>query len=299
MPKLQERPTLHRALKTAASLSVATLLAGASLIQTALAQTDYSTVEIIPHEVRGTVHYLQGAGGNIGLSIGEDGVVMIDDQFAPLTEKILAAIEGLSDGEIRFLINTHMHGDHTGGNENLGRMGIVILARDEVRVRMAETQPDVALPVLTYSEDITLHLNGEEVISISVPPAHTDGDSYIYFTTSDVLHMGDVYRTTGYPFIDLANGGSVQGTISALGLAIGMAGPDTIIIPGHGDVSTREDVMAFRDMILDVVDRVRPLVERGMTFEQISAAAPTASYDAQWGDPARFLQAVYTELGGE
>ncbi len=281
------------------SLFLSSLFLSSLFLTSAQAQTDYSTVEIIPHEVRGTVHYLQGAGGNIGLSIGEDGIIMIDDQFAPLTEKILAAIEGLDDGEIRFLINTHMHGDHTGGNENLGRLGIVILARDEVRVRMAETQPEVALPVLTYSEDITLHLNGEEVISISVPPAHTDGDSYIYFTESDVLHMGDVFRTTGYPFIDLANGGSVQGTISALGLAIGMAGPDTIIIPGHGELSTREDVMAFRDMILDVVNRVKPLVESGMTFEQVTAAAPSASYDAAWGDPARFLQAVYTELGGE
>ncbi|MDP1932389.1 MAG: MBL fold metallo-hydrolase [Gammaproteobacteria bacterium] len=295
----------HRSFrKSASKRSGALLLAGmslfgATLISTAQAQTDYSTVEIIPHEVRGTVHYLQGAGGNIGLSIGEDGIIMIDDQFAPLTDKILAAIRGLSDGEIRFLINTHMHGDHTGGNENLGRLGIVILARDEVRVRMATTQPKIALPVLTYSEDITLHLNGEEVISISVPPAHTDGDSYIYFTESDVLHMGDVFRTTGYPFIDLANGGSLHGTISALGLAIGMSGPNTIIIPGHGDVSTREDVMAFRDMILDVVDRVKPLVEGGMTFEQVTAAAPTARYDAQWGDPARFLQSVYTELGRE
>ena len=301
MPKFENHSSLRKTAAPFAThrLFTATVLAGLSVFQAAQAQTDYSTVEIVPHEVRGTVHYLQGAGGNIGLSIGEDGVVMIDDQFAPLTEKILAAIEGLSDGEIRFLINTHMHGDHTGGNENLGRMGIVILARDEVRVRMAETQPDVALPVLTYSEDITLHLNGEEVISISAPPAHTDGDSYIYFTNSDVLHMGDVYRTTGYPFIDLANGGSLDGTIAALGLAIGMAGPDTIIIPGHGGLSTREDVMAFRDMVLDVTNRVRPLVESGMTFEQITAAAPTASYDARWGDPVRFLQAVYTELGGE
>ena len=287
--------------KTASALTGTLLLAGAALFQTAQAQTDYSTVEIIPHEVRGTVHYLQGAGGNIGLSIGEDGVVMIDDQFAPLTEKILAAIEGLSDGEIRFLINTHMHGDHTGGNENLGRMGIVILARDQVRVRMAETQPDVALPVLTYSEDITLYLNGEEVISISVPPAHTDGDSYIYFTESDVLHMGDVYRTTGYPFIDLANGGSLDGTISALGLAIGMAGPDTIIIPGHGgQAAGAEDGEGGAPAVRHAQPRrVEPLVESGMTFEQVTAAAPTASYDAQWGDPARFLQAVYTELGGQ
>ncbi|MES3007972.1 MAG: MBL fold metallo-hydrolase [Pseudomonadota bacterium] len=277
----------------------ALLLAGASLFGAAHAQTDYSTVQIVPHAVRGSVHYLEGAGGNIGLSVGPDGVVMIDDQFAPLTDKILAAIRGLSDGDIRFLINTHMHGDHTGGNENLGRQGILILARDEVRVRMSATQPDVALPVLTFADDITIHLNGEEVMAIPVPPAHTDGDSYIYFTTSDVLHTGDVFRTTGYPFIDLANGGTLQGTIEALALAIGMSGPDTIIIPGHGGQSTREDVMAFRDMILDVVTKVRPLVESGMTYEQVAAAGTTATYDARMGDPERFLRAVYTELGGE
>src|SRR5690606_8014898 len=228
-----------------------TILLAAPVLGTAVhAQTDYSTAEIIPHEVRGSVYYLQGAGGNIGLSVGDDGIVMIDDQFAPLTDRILATIREIDDGEIRFLINTHMHGDHTGGNENLGRMGIEILARDEVRVRMREMAPDIALPVLTYSEDITIHLNGEEVMAISVPPAHTDGDSYIYFTTSDVLHMGDVFRTTGYPYIDTANGGTLQGTIEALAYGIGMAGPHTIIIPGHGEPSTRADVMEFRDMIL-------------------------------------------------
>src|SRR5690606_25140950 len=192
-------------------LSRTILLALPALGATAHAQTDYSTAEIIPHEVRGSVYYLQGAGGNIGLSVGDDGIVMIAYQFAQLTDRILAAINEINDGEIRFLINPHMHGDHTGGNENLGRMGIEILARDEVRTRMREMAPDIALPVLTYSEDITIHLNGEEVMAISVPPAHTDGDSYIYFTASDVLHMGDVFRTTGFPYIDTANGGTLQG----------------------------------------------------------------------------------------
>lgn len=279
-------------------LSRTILITAPVLGATVNAQTDYSTVEIIPHEVRGSVYYLQGAGGNIGLSVGDDGIVMIDDQFAPLTDRILAAINEINDGEIRFLINTHMHGDHTGGNENLGRMGIEILARDEVRTRMREMSPDVALPVLTYSEDITIHLNGEEVMAISVPPAHTDGDSYIYFTASDVLHMGDVFRTTGFPYIDTANGGTLQGTIEALAYGIGLAGPDTIIIPGHGEPSTRADVMEFRDMILDVTSRVRPLVESGLSYEQVVAERPTASYEAKWGDPDRFLRAVYTELGG-
>ena len=264
-----------------------------------LAQQDFSQVQVVAHPVQGSVYYLEGSGGNIGLSIGEDGVVMIDDQFAPLTDKIMAAIRTLSDGEIRFLINTHIHGDHTGGNENFGRMGVMILARDEVRVRLAESAAPEALPVLTFSEDITINLNGEAMHVISVPPAHTDGDAFIYFAGSDVLHLGDVFRTTGYPYIDLANGGTLDGTLDALGVAIGMAGPNTRIIPGHGGVSTREDVRDFRDMILDVKSRVAALVAQGMNFDQVVAARPTASYDARWGDPARFLQGVYAGVGGQ
>jgi glyoxylase-like metal-dependent hydrolase (beta-lactamase superfamily II) len=249
--------------------------------------------------VNGGIYYLEGQGGNIGLSIGEDGVVMIDDQFAPLTERILAAIRQLNNGQIRFVINTHIHGDHTGGNENLGRMGILILARDEVRVRLAAAQrPEEALPVVTFSEALTVHLNGEEVHAFPVPPAHTDGDTFIHFRGSDVLHLGDVFRTTGYPYMDLANGGSLDGMIEALGMAIGMAGPNTKIIPGHGAVSTRADVIAHRDMLLDVKARVAPMVARGMTFEQIAAARPTAPYDAGMDNPERFLRALVTELGG-
>lgn len=259
---------------------------------------DFSDVEIVAHHVAGGVYYLAGAGGNIGLSVGEDGIVMIDDQFAPLTDKIVAAIRELSDAEIRFLINTHVHGDHTGGNENLGRMGVLILARDEVRVRLAATQAPEALPVLTYSEALTIHLNGDEVHAFPVPPAHTDGDSFIHFRGDDVLHLGDVFRTTGFPYIDLANGGTLDGTIEALAVAIGLAGPDTKIIPGHGGVSTRADVIEFRDMILDVKARVAALVARGMSYEEVAAAQPTASYEAKWGDPERFLTGVYSELGG-
>ncbi|HUF76181.1 MAG TPA: MBL fold metallo-hydrolase [Longimicrobiales bacterium] len=280
---------------------LALLTIGLTLPLSVSAQQNFDNVQIRTHEVAGSVYYLEGQGGNIGLLVGEDGVVMIDDQFAPLTDRILAAIRELNDGEIRFLINTHVHGDHTGGNENLGRMGILILARDEVRVRLAAAErPDEALPVLTFKDAITIHVNGEEVRAFPVPPAHTDGDAYIHFVGSDVLHLGDVFRTTGFPYIDLANGGTLQGTLDALAIAIGMAGPSTRIIPGHGGVSTREDVMEFRDMILDVVARVRPMVERGMTYEQVAAANPTAAYsDRGWGDPERFLRGVYSELGGQ
>jgi glyoxylase-like metal-dependent hydrolase (beta-lactamase superfamily II) len=277
---------------------VATLVALVAPSSSSAQGRDFSNVQVTAHHVAGSVYYLEGSGGNIGLSVGEDGVVMIDDQFAPLTDKIVAAIRELSDAEIRFVINTHVHGDHTGGNENLGRMGVLILARDEVRVRLAETQAPEALPVLTYSDAITLHLNGDEVHAFPVPPAHTDGDSYIHFREADVLHLGDVFRTTGFPYIDLANGGTLDGTIAALGAAIGLAGPDTKIIPGHGGISTREDVMEFRDMIIEVKARVAALVEQGMNFEQVVAARPTADYEAKWGDPERFLTGVYAGVGG-
>jgi glyoxylase-like metal-dependent hydrolase (beta-lactamase superfamily II) len=230
--------------------------------------------------------------------VGEDGIVMIDDQFAPLTDKIVAAIRGISNAEIRFLINTHVHGDHTGGNENLGRMGVLILARDEVRVRLEAQSPEDALPVLTYSDAITIHLNGGEVYAAPLAPAHTDGDSYIHFRDDDVIHAGDVFRTTGYPYIDTANGGTLWGTLDALATIIGLSGPNTMIVPGHGDVSSRDDVIEFRDMVLVVKDRVTALVADGATYDDVVAAGPTAEWDARWGDPERFLTAVYAELSG-
>lgn len=279
-----------------ASSITATVAVALVLAPNAWAQRDFSTVEIRAHHVSGSVYYLEGAGGNIVLSSGDDGVVMIDDQFAPLTDKIIAAIGELNDGDIRFVINTHIHPDHTGGNENLGRMGIDILARDAVRERLMETLPELALPVLTYSDAITLHLNGEEAYAFPVAPAHTDGDSYIYFRDSNVLAAGDVFRTTGYPYIDRSNGGTLDGTIDALGAAIGIAGPETRIVPGHGAVSNREDVIEFRDMILVVKGRVTEMIERGLSYAQVAAANPTRTWDDKWGDPERFLIAVYEEL---
>ena len=284
----------HQCLK-----SLVLFLSSLALASSVFAQQDFSSVEIIPRHVAGSVYYLEGRGGNIGLSIGEDGIIMIDDQFAPLTEKIVAAIRSLSDGEIRFLINTHVHGDHTGGNENLGNMGVLILARDEIRVRLAQQAPAAALPVLTYSDAITIYLNGEEVYAFPVPPAHTDGDTFIHFKDSDVVHTGDVFRTTAFPVIDTSNGGTLKGTLEALGRLIGIAGPNTKILPGHGVVSNREDVIGFRDMVLDVSGQVEELLARDMSYQQVAAVDPTAGYNAQYGDPDRFLRALYTELGGE
>ena len=285
-------------MKATLGIGCLTLLANSAAM--AQQEPDWDAVNLTVHHVAGGVYYLEGAGGNIGLSVGEDGIVMVDDQFAPLTDRILAAIADLHDGEIRFVINTHVHGDHVGGNENLGNMGITILANDRVRVRMAaEMAPDTALPVLTYSDTTTIHLNGEEVHVFTVPPAHTDGDSFIHFRSSDVLHLGDVFRTNNFPYIDVSRGGTLKGTLEALGIAIGMAGPQTLIIPGHGAVATRESVVEFRDMALAVAGRVEALVREGASLEDVIAAGTTAEFEEKWGDPERFLQGLYTEVGGE
>ncbi|HEX7082136.1 MAG TPA: MBL fold metallo-hydrolase [Gammaproteobacteria bacterium] len=285
--------------------SVSLVLAGFCAAQAATAQDDFASVEITVHEVAENLYYLEGRGGNIGLSVGEDGVVMIDDQFAPLTDKILAAIDTVSDRDVLFVINTHVHGDHVGGNENLGNMGIPILAHDNVRLRMSKGEqpaPPAALPVVTYSDAATLHFNGEEIRIVKVPAAHTDGDSVIHFVGADVIHTGDVFRTTGYPRIDTGNGGTAAGTIEALDLLLEMAGPETKILPGHGVVSTRDDVQAFRDMVAEVYGRVKPMVEQGMTLEQVTAAQPTREFDERWGSPDTFLEGLYEsirlELGG-
>lgn len=275
---------------------LALLVAGGAMAQQ---DRDWDAVALTIHHVAGGVYYLEGAGGNIGLSVGEDGIVMVDDQFAPLTERILATIAELDDGEIRFVINTHVHGDHVGGNENLGKLGITILANDRVRVRMAEElAADIALPVLTYSDTTTVHLNDEEVHVFTVPPAHTDGDSFIHFRGSNVLHLGDVFRTNNFPYIDVSRGGTLKGTLEALGIAIGMSGPATLIIPGHGNVSTREDVAEFRDMTLVVAERVERLVRDGASIGDVLAAGTTAEYEERWGDPERFLTGLFTEVGG-
>lgn len=293
--KTRSRTRLAVSLAFAAAAAV-TVAAGLG----AQPAVDWSAVEISTHHVAGTVHYLEGRGGNIGLSIGDEGVVMIDDQFAPLSDRIAAAVEGISNGDIRFLINTHVHGDHTGGNANFAARGVPILAQDRVRARLAANRPPEALPVLTYSEDVAIHLNGEEVRVIPVPPGHTDGDSIIHFVDSDVIHAGDMFRTVAFPVIDRGNGGTLPGTIDALGVLAGMAGPETKILPGHGVVSSRADVVEFRDMVITVAGRVEELIAGGAgSYDEVAAADPTAEFNDRWGDPNRFLTAVYEELAGD
>jgi glyoxylase-like metal-dependent hydrolase (beta-lactamase superfamily II) len=266
------------------------------------AQQDWDAVEIKVHPVAGNVSYIEGRGGNIGLFTGEDGAFLIDDQYAPLTDRIVAAIREVTDEPIRFLVNTHMHPDHVGGNENFGRMGTLIFGHDNVRSQMEIAGYDEEPPLVTYSEDMTFHINGERVHVFKTPDAHTNGDSYIKFEGSNVIHTGDVYRTTSYPYIDVTNGGSFLGTIRAYDLLIEHANADTKIIPGHGVVSGVADVREFRDMMLVIRDRVAEAIRDGMTLEEAQNAGLTAEYDERWdsgrriGGAAALLEAAYADM---
>jgi glyoxylase-like metal-dependent hydrolase (beta-lactamase superfamily II) len=258
------------------------------------------------------VYVLFGQGGNIGVSVGEDGVFMIDDQFAPLTGKILEAVAALTDQPVKFLINTHWHGDHTGGNENLGSEGAIIVAHENVRKTMSVEQvleafnqtvppsPPDALPVITFTEQVTFHHNGDEVRVIHVDPAHTDGDSFIHFVEDNVIHAGDLYFNGMYPFIDAAHGGSIDGMIAAASRLLRLCNDDTKIIPGHGPLSGPRELRQFREMLRSVRDAVQKLVDEGKTKEEIIAAKPTAEFDAEWGDgflqPDQWVGIVYDSM---
>ena len=283
------------------TLGLGVLLAG---LQTASAQQDWDAVEIIVHPVAGNVSYIQGSGGNIGLLTGVDGVFLIDDQYAPLTDKIVAAIRTVSSEPIRFLVNTHMHPDHTGGNENFGKMGTMIFGHENVREQMAISGYEQQPPLITFSEDMTFHINGETVHVFKTPNAHTNGDVYIRFESSNVIHTGDVYRTTSYPYIDTNNGGSFLGTIKAYDLLLEVSNPGTKIVPGHGVVSNVEEVRAFRDMLLVIRDRVATVIRDGKTLEEAQAAGLTAEYDERWdsgrriGSAATLIESIYVEMAG-
>ena len=279
----------------------------------------FAGVELTVVPVAGQVHMVQrpGGGGNVGVFAGPDGVLLVDSLFAPLADRLVAAVRSVTDGEIRFLINTHVHPDHIGGNEPLAGRDVLIFAHDNVRVRALERlrfprrggsfapRPTAgARPVVTYNDAVSFHFNGEEVRAFLAPAAHTDGDTFVHFPESDVLHLGDVFRTTSYPVVDVYNGGTVAGTIAALDEAIGMAGPHTRVIPGHGlEVVGREALVEFLDMIVDVRDRVQAMISEGYTLADVMDAAPTAAYDAQWGREATwtandFVPIVFYELGG-
>lgn len=278
------------------------LIVAALIAASGAAAQDFDAVEVTVHPVSGNVRYLEGAGGNIGLLTGDDGVILVDDQYAPLTDKIVAAIRTVSDGDIRMVINTHMHPDHTGGNENFGRMGAVIFGHDSVRSQMAVAGYDEAPPFVTFSEDVTIHLNGETVHVFKIMDAHTNGDSYVMFENANVIHTGDVFRTTSYPYIDQANGGSFLGVLRAHDLLLDLADVDTKILPGHGVVTDVQTVRETRDMILTVRDRVQQAINDGMTLEQVQAAGLTEEFDERWqssgriGTSAQLIAVAYAEL---
>lgn len=281
------------------------------LMTPVMAQDD---VEVRVEPVAGNIYALFAQGGNIGVSVGEDGVFMIDDQYAPLTAKIIAAIATLSDQPVRFLINTHYHGDHTGGNENMGKAGTVIIGHDNIRARLqarplgqsggwTEEGGRHGLPVITFNAEMSFHLNGDEARAVHFANGHTDGDSLIHFKGANVIHMGDLMFNGLYPYIDVDAGGSVDGMLAAYEAAIAMSDADTKIIPGHGPLSDRAGMMANRDMIQTVRDRVAAMIAEGKSMDEIVAAAPSAEFDEDytWSfiGPERFVRSVYNSLVSE
>lgn len=294
------------------------LLAGllmAFFCKFAAAQPNFDAVTIKTHKVSEGIYALEGEGGNIGVSVGDDGVIIIDDQFAPLTPKITAAIRALSDKPLRFVLNTHWHFDHTGGNENLGNAGAVIVAHDNVYKRMSTEQfieffkmklppsPKAALPVITFTDSVTFRLNGDELNGYHVKHAHTDGDMIVRFRKANAVHMGDIYFSFMYPFIDLGSGGSVRGVLAAVDGVLGTIDDNTRIIPGHGPISSKKDLRAYRDMLARVSANISRLIKAKKTLAQVVAAQPTREFDAVWGNgflkPDQFVEIVYKSMNPE
>ena len=287
-------------------------LAAAALSFGAFAQQrNFDAVQIKTTKVAEGVYMLEGEGGNIGVSSGEDGVYLIDDQFAPLTPKIVAAVKAISDRPIRFLMNTHWHGDHVGGNENLGKAGVVIIAHDNVYKRMSvggaitalkqnyAPAPKAALPVITFNQTATFRMNGDDVTSTHLPPAHTDGDSFVRFTKANVIHTGDVFAAYRYPFIDVESGGSVKGILRAVDQMLPMIDDNTKVIPGHGGVSSKKDVLAYRKMVSTAISKIEPMVKSGRSLKQVIDAKPLREFDEEWGKfrkPEAFVEIVYNGL---
>jgi glyoxylase-like metal-dependent hydrolase (beta-lactamase superfamily II) len=281
----------------------------------AAAQQDLSKVEVKSEKLADGVWMLTGGGGNIGVSAGPDGVFLIDDQYAEMTDRIKAAVAALSDRPIRFVLNTHWHGDHVGGNENLGKAGAVIVAQDNVRKRMsvggfnklfnrsAQASPAAALPLVTFAESVSFHLNGEDIDAVHVPPAHTDGDVVVFFHKANVIHAGDTVFNGMYPVVDLSSGGTVDGMIGAADRILAVADAATKIIPGHGPLATKADVKAYRDMLAASRDAVLPLVKAGRTLDEVRAAKPTAALDGKWGKgfikPDLWTTILYYGYGGK
>lgn len=277
---------------------------------------DFSKAEIKTTRLTDDFYTLEAPGGTrqvgtVSMLTGPDGVLLVDSQFPQLTDRLVAAIKGISNEPIRFLINTHIHVDHTGGNANLDKLGVLIFGRDQLRARMEHPAPRpeglpgipvpaAAWPVVTYDGPVTIHVNGEDVQLIPIRSAHTDGDTLVSFPRHDILAVGDYFRSTGYPYVDLNNGGSLEGLLAGLAETIARAGPKTKIIPGHGPIMNRAALVAQRDMVLTVRDRVAALISQGKSLKEVIAAKPTASFDAQVPQSAetaeQFIWWLYAEV---
>ena len=273
------------------------------------AQINFDTVQVRVIPVAANIHMLQGAGGNIGLAVGDDAVFVVDDQYAPLTRKVLAAIATVTPKSVRFVVNTHWHMDHVGGNETLGEMGALIYAHENVRRRMSvdgfiealnttvPASPRAALPVVTFTDAVTFHINNDSVRVLHVAPAHTDGDAIIHFTRANVIHMGDTFHNAGLPFVDLSSGGSLQGFVAAADKVLALSNAETKIIPGHGPLADRARLKAYRDMTVTLRDRIRTLMSTGKTIEQILELNIGAAYAKDFpGGHERFVRATHQEL---
>lgn len=262
---------------------------------TVSAQTNYDTVKIRPVKLSEQIYMLKGAGGNIGVMIGKEGTLVIDNQFAPLSNKINGAVKTLDPGEIKFMINTHLHGDHSGGNENFYKMGATIVAHDQVRERMMKesfnaranrTTPPrdkEAWPAITFADKLNFHLNDEDIILHHFDVGHTDGDVIVQFKKANIVHTGDTFVRSGYPFIDVNSGGGVNGFINTLDKILLLIDDNTKVIPGHGEVATKADVKKVRDNIADIRDQVAAALKKGKKIEDITSLGITDKYEAEWG----------------
>lgn len=274
----------------------------------ALAQDDdFSKVQMKVTKVAGNVYMLEGSGGNIGASVGDDGIVIVDDQFAPLADKIKAALKSVTDKPVRFVINTHFHGDHTGGNA-IFQKDAPVIAQDNVRKRLEAGGGDRkpaekgALPIITFDHDVTVHLNGEDIHALHFASGHTDGDSIIFFPKSNVVHMGDDFVTYGFPFIDLKSGGSVEGMIAAVDEVVGKLPADVKVIPGHGPISNLDDVRKFSAMLKDTLAVVQKALKQGKTLDQMKQEKILAPWDKWSGDFINtngFIDVLYDDLTGK
>ncbi len=300
------------------------ILAGVLALTLALASgaraqnTDFSKVQIKVTKVSGNIYMLEGAGGNIAASVGEDGIVIVDDQYAPLAEKIQAALKDLkiTDKPVRFVINTHYHGDHTGGNVPFANSGSTVIAQDNVRKRLESggtggnggslkmdipPAPKAALPIITFEHDVTVHLNGEDIRALHFPAGHTDGDAVIFFPKNNVVHMGDDFVRYGFPFIDVASGGSVQGMIAAMEKASAMLPADVKVIPGHGALSNLDDVREFVKMLKETSAAVQKAIDEHKTMEQMKQEKilePWKKWSGDFIDTDKFIETLYNSLTG-